>query len=55
MVGLPLVLATVYGRSVLAQEPATLSGCASIAPSGWLARHPEVTPAQCAALPKVDE
>ena len=48
-IGLPVVLATVHGRSVLAQE-ATLSGCASIAPSGWRARNPTVTDGQCAAV-----
>jgi hypothetical protein len=46
----PVVLATVFGRSILAQETATISGCASIAPSGWLARHPDVTPGACAAV-----
>jgi hypothetical protein len=46
----PVVLAAVFGRSVLAQEPATISGCASIAPSGWRARHPDVTDQACTAL-----
>lgn len=38
-IGVPAILATVRGRSVLAQdvEP-TASGCASIHPSGWRAR-----------------
>ena len=45
-VGVPVVLATVRGRSVLAQELGpneTLegSGCASLAPSGWLQRDPD--------------
>jgi len=51
VVSLPVVLATVYARHVLAQDAATPSGCASVAPSGWLARHPDVTIEQCEALP----
>ena len=39
-VGVPVVLATVKGRSVLAQgsDDASISGCASMHPSGWLSR-----------------
>jgi hypothetical protein len=38
-VGLPVVLATVKGRSVLAQETTESgSGCLSADPSGWLHR-----------------
>jgi hypothetical protein len=40
-VGVPVVLATVRGRSVLAQTPndtVSGSGCASIHPSGWLSQ-----------------
>jgi hypothetical protein len=37
--GLPVVLATVAGRSVLAQDTSVNgSGCGSIHPSGWLRR-----------------
>jgi hypothetical protein len=50
VVSLPAVLATVYARRVMAQEPATPSGCASLAPSGWRARNPEVTDEQCGAV-----
>jgi hypothetical protein len=38
-VGVPVVLATVRGRSVLAQDTSEFgSGCASAHPSGWLFR-----------------
>jgi len=43
-VGVPVVLATVRGRSVLAQTAdAPPSGCASANPSGWRARNPQNT------------
>ena len=52
----PIVIATVYGRTVMAQEP-TISGCASIAPSGWRARtygSVDAAEAPCATLPPVE-
>lgn len=41
---MPVVLATVGGRSVLAQDNTSLSGsgCASMHPSGWLMRDGDV-------------
>ena len=53
-VGVPVVLATVKGRSVLAQGPddASPSGCGSASPSGWLNRgDAELRKANCEALP----
>jgi hypothetical protein len=38
-IGLPVVIATVKGRAVLAQVT-TPSGCASLAPSGWRGNNP---------------
>jgi hypothetical protein len=38
-IGVPVVLATVQGRSALAQSPEpSRSGCASLGPSGWRVR-----------------
>lgn len=57
--GLPVVLATVAGRSALAQEPVlpTQSGCASMTPSGWRTRtygdednYSEANPHPCDSL-----
>jgi hypothetical protein len=46
-IGVPVVLATVPGRTVLAQEPGPFSGgCASTHLSGWRARNPDLE-AQC--------
>lgn len=52
-IGVPVVLATVKGRSVLAQTEGTPSGCASIDPSGWRARTfgtPEEAEVACAGV-----
>jgi hypothetical protein len=52
--GVPVVLATVTSRSVLAQGPdaATVSGCASISPSGWLHRgNTELRQTNCGSQP----
>jgi hypothetical protein len=49
----PVVLATVTSRSVLAQGPddASVSGCASISPSGWLHRgNAELRQTNCGSL-----
>jgi hypothetical protein len=53
-VGVPVVLATVRGRSVLAQGPDDTvngSGCGSASPSGWLKREdPAARKASCDAF-----